>query len=325
MTNKLNIIITLFLLILISACSKDSENFEPNINQESLTKLFDEIQDFQESTTFDATQPFDIVTENRTIISIPGGILIDGSGTEVSGIVEVEYIEILDKSLMAVYHLETESEDKLLESNFNYHLKFTQNGNDLVLEPNAKVIFRVPFDDVPADHYRFYGNNTNEVLSWDLDGNYNGGNIDADLINYTDWVYEDISGQNWSDFGYQFTVDRLGWISISSYYGNDALENTNICVEIPDEIGSANTKAFIIYKNLNSVQELKFNSDNSLFCENLGLTPLNEEVTIISISALADENYYLGMKEVIAGEQESFNIILQKRSKEEILDILGML
>ncbi len=314
-----------FALLIFASCNKDQDDFEPNINESSLANLFAEIQDFGETVSFDSDQAFDIVTENRTIISIPGGILADENGSQITGLVDVEYIEILDKSLMAIYGLETESDNKLLETNFNYYLRFTQNGQEVFIEPGSKVIFRVPYEEAAIDYYRFYGETDSDLIEWNLDGDYNGGNINAEVINYTDWEYDDISGQNWSDFGYQFTVDNVGWMGISSYYGNDALENTSICIDVPQQLGGSLTKAYVIFNNLNSVQELKLDSENSLFCESLGLTPANEEVTVVTISALENDNYYLGMKNIIAGEQEIIAISPTKRSKEEILDILGML
>lgn len=320
---KITLYISLFVLIV--ACTPDKEEFIPSINDSSLESLLEELKGFSDVVTVDPLKGTDVITANESIISIPSGGIVDASGSVILEEVTLEYIEILDQSLMTIYGFNTVSNQKMLETAFAYYLRFTYNGDEVFIDPEKSVTIRVPSQEYGGIMYTFSGIENVNCIDWALNGDYNNGNIMAESIEYGEYDFEDLNGESWSDFGYIINTSMDGWISLSRYFSSDAVENADLCATVPEEIGENTSSVFLVFKDISSVLKLDNGTNSLSYCDIMGIIPKDQDAFLVSLTGLSDDNYYLGLEEIITGERNTFTILPVRKNKEEILDILGML
>ncbi len=320
---KITLYISLFVLIV--ACTPDKEEFIPSINDSSLESLLEELKGFSDVVTVDPLKGTDVITANESIISIPSGGIVDASGSVILEEVTLEYIEILDQSLMTIYGFNTVSNQKMLETAFAYYLRFTYNGDEVFIDPEKSVTIRVPSQEYGGIMYTFSGIENVNCIDWALNGDYNNGNIMAESIEHGEYDFEDLNGENWSDFGYIINTSMDGWISLSRYFSSDAVENADLCATVPEEIGENTSSVFLVFKDISSVLKLDNGTNSLSYCDIMGIIPKDQDAFLVSLTGLSDDNYYLGLEEIITGERNTFTILPVRKNKEEILDILGML
>lgn len=291
MTNPLNIkkapyavLAALFLIIFTISCSSsDNENNLPTavtFNKLKADALNSLTQHFQFNTA-DAYGSF--ITSKGVILSINTSTLTL-NGNPVTGIVDIEYIEIFDGGNMAVtgkhtMGLKPDGNHAMLLSGGEFYINATMNGQQLELNGSIDL----------------------EISTHLTDGD-NGGNPDMTLWNLTEndsvWVADtnfNPAGANGVFLGggqinlgypsYSALVNSFGWTNVDCFY-NDPRAKTTILVAVPEGYNQTNSAVYLHYNGRgNALAQLDtYDTNSHLFSEHYGQIPIGLECHIIFLS-----------------------------------------
>ena len=319
MKHILKLLASFALITLVVSCGKDIDSFEPNAKDGAINEFLQTVQTFEESYTFNSNTAQYIATGNNSIIHVPESAFEYANGEKVIGIVDIEYIEIIDKSLIALYSKPTVTDSELLENERIFYLEASQDGEAIALIDSKKIGLFLSDATASSEAQLYTGALVGSNFTWIRDF--------ENIVEDGNWNTENpLTGENWSDFGYEFEVSNLGWISNAIVSDLNNLDKTGVCIKMPttfDDLGT-NTKVFMIFDLYDSVIELTENDGSGTFCTGVSMTPINQMVTFVSITALGEDNYYLGMESATTAEDLQVNLVPERKTKEQILDILGM-
>lgn len=317
MKGILKILFTLTLLTLIMSCAKERNNFIPDQNDQALEEFLTDVQSLSVEQTIKSNIPHYFYTENGSLIYIPESAFNYATGEKVFGEFTFEYIEIFNSSLLALYEVETATSTKVIENQGVFYLKATQDGQDIFVNNSKPIqVFtkNAEINDFPIVYY------AEEDLAWSASPQV--------LIETGEWSITDpISSQTWSDFGYNYNTSKLGWIMNAVDPEFISEEKSNICVNIPTELAN-NSNVYAVFTDYESIVNLHntndVNGDFTIYCTDNAIIPIGENVTFVAISALNENNYYIGMIETTTDMDTEVSILMEKKTKNQILDILGM-
>ena len=315
--------LTIFLIFLLG-CVDDFERFTPYPPEGDIESFYTKVQTLSEIYSVDAEQGGNIITDHRTILTIPASAFMYPDGAIATGAVEIDFLEIYDKGLMIMYNKPTVSNGRLLESDGVFNISATQNGQNLLIRKGYDLRLRVPNEEPNNAMQLFYGGEENIE---NVDGfNWTPVNRDgstANTIGINEWAWQD-SLDNWFDFGYEFFTDSLTWINIDVFKDIPEDQKTDVCVELPEIYTNTNTVTFMVFRDFDSVVSLYGDSESKLFCEPYGLTPIGFNVTFVVISSQGDDTYHFGIADATIVKDHLEYIVPEPKTIEEILDILGM-
>ncbi|MEM6699794.1 MAG: OmpA family protein, partial [Bacteroidota bacterium] len=124
----------------------------------TLNGLFEEWQQDQEQLyTIDGTKDVRVVGENGTNIWIPKGAFVLADGSQPVGEIELTLKEAYDFSSMLMSDLSTTSGDKLLETGGMVYLNATADGQELEINPEARLTIALPTEEFKEDMQLFTG------------------------------------------------------------------------------------------------------------------------------------------------------------------------
>jgi len=309
--------IAVFLFI---SCGKDSEVFTAYDPTGNIEDFFTETDLPVQEFTGNASNGILIKTENNTFIDIPSNILVDDQGNIVTDGVEIEVIEIFEKSDMVLLNKPTMTKNDYLISRGEFFIKVKKNGKELKVKDGYKYKMYVPNKEPDPEMELFYGNVDSGTLIWEeAEGDQ------RDNIRVNEWQLQD-SSNIYFDFGYELFCDKFTWINIDKYNDIPDEDKTSVCVELPEELYSPqNTVVFMVLKNEYSVVAFSPDADTKRWCEPYGMVPKGWEVFIITISSLGDDVYHFGIVEATITENDVFTIIPEEKTFEEIKTILESL
>jgi hypothetical protein len=336
----------LFLVALgLWGCADDIDEFRPDAPIDpgemelvgDIGNFFDAIDEseFTENFSGYADWGFMIVTKHRTIIDFPPNSLIDPlTGDVVTGLVDVDLIELRTRGEMLLMGIPTESYGTILESGGEFRLTVSQNGKKLGLQPGKQIQFRVEDDNPQNEMELWYTADVTLNAAGDVGTTWDDADDDPNTwsnVNVSEWtVLRDSvngGGDVISGFGYECWSDSLNWINIDVFKGLPDDEVTDACVALPDSFGNTNTIVYLVFEDLNSVINLPGNPETMQFCNyyykltTVGI-PLGASVKFITISELGDDNYYLGLSETIITPDHLENIEPVSKTFEEIKEFL---
>ena len=281
-------------LVLFNACKKedDSPNSNNNNNNNNngsnntnivLDFFKDNLNDAKQITSVDITNGNYLFGNYGTSIYISDCSFLDSDGNQVSGIIDFELIEAQTKLDMLKLNKPTFTSDgQLLVSGGILYVNASQNGEDLIINPNCGLEVSMP---------GYYLNNQ--------DGNMQYFSGDVDLIGVFGWELEEgdtvttIGGGNDSlETGFYFQIDSVGWINCDYFYDTQG-QLTGVEVELPNGYDGSNSQCFIYYNSINSVASLYDGNQDGIFTLGTSYsTPIGMDVKFIAISGDSLDNYY---------------------------------
>ena len=280
----------LIALVLLNACKKEdnSPNSNNNSNNTTANIVLDffkgNLDDAKQIHTVDVTSTVWVYGDLGTYIQISPCSFLDAGGNEVTGEIEFELIEAQTKLDMLKLNRPTFTSDgQLLVSGGILYVNATQNGEDLIINPDCGLqVINMP-------------NTTNNGFNGSMQ--YFSGNVDGDGVFGWDLEEEDtLAVQTWQDdfgtgLGFGFEIDSIGWINCDYFYNTgDSL--TEVQVELPNGYDGNNTQVFIYYNSINSLAGLYDTDQDGVFDLGAGYeTPVGMLVRFIAISGDSVNGY----------------------------------
>ena len=281
-------IFMLIALVLFNACKKEDDSPSGSNNNGSNNTNTNIVLDFFKDNLNEATQitSVDITNGNYiygnnywTYIYISDCSFLDSDGNQVTGIIDFELIEAQTKLDMLKLNKPTFTSDgQLLVSGGILYVNASQNGEDLIINPNCGLNVNMPN----------YSNNSNN-------GNMQYFSGDVDLNGVFGWDLEEdvtvITPQDFDTSGFYFPIDSVGWINCDYFNTNAPL--TGVQVELPSGFNGSNSQCFIYYNSINSLAGLYDGDQNGVFDLGAGYeTPVGMSVKFIAISGDSLNGYY---------------------------------
>ena len=283
------ILITLF-------CKETDELDELSLsgagNIQSLFQVFDQGSKTQRATIDVANFTF-TSQQNVELSADPDAFVFQG-GTPVTGMVDLEFIELFTKADILKYGIQTLTYNReILESDGEFKIEITQDGEKVRLKDGKFMNIKVP-DSTVNDSMQlfrtaeFSWQETNDSISTQLDSYY---------------------GQ----------LSHLNWVNID-YYSKFDFDYTTVQVELPDSTYErANTRVFALFHDQNTVIALDYFSTPVML-------PIGERITIVALSAQDTDSYlYDELSIIIEANHPNVMLSPQPATPDEISDALDRL
>jgi hypothetical protein len=191
------------------------------------------------------------------------------NGNPVTGVINIEYIELFDKGNMLVTNKPTmglmpDGKKNLLISGGEFFIKATQDGVTLETIANINLL-------VPAD---LTGGVDNEMKLWI------GNTEDKDNLVWRE--VGDAAGTNGGKGGvqaegnnYYVTIGNFGWTNVDKFY-SDPRPRTTILADAPDGYDNTNSAIYLSYdgEGQNALAKLDTYTAAGLFSEHYGQIPI---------------------------------------------------
>ena len=297
--------LTLFILItlvLFNACKKEDDSPSGNTNNGSnntnivLDFFKDNLNDAKQVTSLDISAGAWLYGNYGTYIYMSDCSFLDSDGNQVTGTIEFELIEAQTNLDMLKLNRPTFTSDgQLLVSGGILYVNASQNGEDLIINPNCGLEVNMPN----------YSNNSNN-------GNMQYFSGDVDLNGVFGWDLEEdvtvITPQDFDTSGFYFPIDSVGWINCDYFNTNAPL--TGVQVELPSGFNGSNSQCFIYYNSINSLAGLYDGDQNGVFDLGAGYeTPVGLSVKFIALSGDSVNDYYYHITSNTATTMNHYEII----------------
>ncbi|RZJ31819.1 MAG: hypothetical protein EOO48_00865 [Flavobacterium sp.] len=290
-TNIFKSVAILTIATAFTACeSSDSSNNYPTAAQfrEMETAALNSVK---QHFTFDASIGVTATSEHSVNIVIPAGSLIK-NGVTVTGMVDLEFIEIFDGGLMAVTGKPTrgitpDGKLAMLISGGEFFLQATQNGEVLEIDPSQNITLVVPPDnDQPNPDMSLWQGVVTDTIT---------GSNDA-------FVWQPIGqGVNAGAIGiegYYCSFGNFGWTNVDCFY-SDPRPKTTILARVPEGYDNNNSTVYLSYDGQgHSLAKLDTYTADGLFSEHYGQIPIGLECHAIFMT-VQNGTYKYAIKPVV--------------------------
>lgn len=280
---------------LLTSCEKTSNDtnntiMPPSAQDFAAIKAL-ALEDHTQQFEFDAATMGTLITENGVQIEI-NGFCLTNNGNAVTGIVNVDVVEIFERGSMLTTNKTTmgrmpNGDKALLLSGGQFYINATQNGVDLDLSCGMQVTIPTALtggDDLLMTMWQGVTDcdplDPNcDTIVWEQDaeaanqrieigGNPNGGVQTPAIAN----VY------------YTFFQD-FGWTNVDRFF-NDPRPKTTILVDVPEGYDNTNSAVYLSYDGqANALAGLDtYDASSELFSEHYGQIPIGLELHVIFAS-----------------------------------------
>ena len=296
MKKKIQLTGTIFLsLFIIVGCYKeDLQTISTSKKQSTLTGLLKNIAPPMQSFSVSAGQTKTIVGSKGTNITFYPTTFKKKDGTILtSGNVTVVLQEMLSGPDMMLTGKTTTSNGKILISGGQFYINATLNGEQLLINSDAKPQTKIPSFQNTIDMNVFIGNiKTNDSLEGDTSINWEIGK--DSIVQKRDSIYNS-SGIITFDWNYSFGFEKFGYYNCDQFYDWSA-PRTEIKVKTPEGFDHTNTQVYVYFKSINSVIKLEgYDKNTQTFFINHATAPIGLNVTIVVVSK-KDNKHYLEVK-----------------------------
>ena len=211
-----------------------------------------------------------------TYLYMPANNLKDADGDMVTGMVDLELIEIDRRSEMVILNKATtgikpDGSHEALTSNGEFYIRMSQDGEDVTLiEPLTVESYTFSFD---PDMRKFVNTSETEDLIWELALDSivsEGGDIGSQFF---------LSGNDW------------GWVNLDKFNSYPD-PKTNIHAELPDGLNLATAEVYVAFDGEpTTLSQLNVFEDGQ-FAEYYGTIPIGLEVHFIAIYSAGGQLHY---------------------------------
>lgn len=303
-------------LIFLSGCYKDDVEFVTTGADGEFESFYLDIREPADFVLFNVNDGISLETEDLSRIEVPTQAFVDQNLQVIEDQeVRLEYRFIKEKGELIKYNKPTVSNGELLESGGVFLLEAFNPASMEKYDLNPSKSIRILSSDPNPNEEMalFYGDDSSSSYNWEI---------------YSENVQPSVWGDQ-SDstevLGYEFEMDSLTWVNCDVFSNIPENEQTGLCVELPEIYTNINTMLFVVFKERNSVVSLIGNPDIEQFCDPYELMPIGDEIDIISITSFDNGVYYFGMKNVVLSASTQESIEPERKSIEEINEILSTL
>jgi hypothetical protein len=272
---------------------------EPEPKQQGLLTKEDPGSEGDDIQIFRASPKKDIKLTGKkgTVIKIPPNSLADGKGNIIRTDVVIELTEVYSQYDMLLHHLQTVSDNKLLESAGMVYLRITSQNKELCLVPKACYQIEFPTASKANDMHIFYGAGSGPSLNWKQ--------ADADIL------YDQAFVENQRQLDkYVFNGTKLGWINCDHFMGRENM--TRLQVSLTDTV--AMNLCFVL-KRINSVMII----GNTKTGFQSPYMPLGETGTLLAFSLRGNEVLFVS-REVTVSKNGTEALSPEKMSMDAFRD-----
>ncbi|MDG1912985.1 MAG: hypothetical protein P8I55_00135 [Crocinitomix sp.] len=213
--------------------------------------------------------------EKGTYLSLAPNSLIDADGDLITGLVDIELIEVSKKSEMVLMNKATMGKKgpnhTTLISQGEFYVSISQFGTELTL--TSPMTLSTPIDDYDPSMRKFVNISDEEDLLWEMAAD--------SILNEG----EDSTGVALS---YEILPGEWGWTNIDKFY-SDPRPKTEIFAELPEGFDDTNTEVYISYDGESNALAQFDVWTGDRFSEHYGLIPIGLEVHFIAVGIVGDE------------------------------------
>lgn len=268
--------------LILTSCKKE-DTPPPSTNPQTGTPSAQDLGAFfnnnleskAESFSADATNSFTITTSGGTELNFPANAFENSNGTAITGMVDIEVIELLDKRDMLLSNTPTMGNlpgggRAPLISGGQFRITASQNGNEVDLRDGFSYGANVPAPNgVDPNMDLFYGSQNGDTLTWDQS--------DSSFV----WGQGNM---------YQTYFDSLNWINLD-YFMDSTGSNSTVQVEVPAGMNNTNCMLFVSFDGQNSLANI-YNYDNGVFTTAPYYSlPIGTEVHFIALAFINGDPY----------------------------------
>lgn len=303
-------------IIFTFAACQDKDEFTPDPITGDVEDFYEDAQGAFATETFDVTTDYVYITNNNTSIHIPANSLTNSDGSVATGMATITFEDVLNKGELVIHNLPTMSDGELLSSEGAFFFSFTQDENELSIAPGTLLTVRITDPQAEAG-VQLYGG-----FDYDINEDWS---LSSQTMSLETWSFF-WDGKDWDGSGYELYVSETGWYNVSKLIDPAMSASEQICIQLPVELFDGNNSdVFLILDDYDTVIPLEMDSGKMLFCASFSNMPEGTEATIVSISSLGETNYYYGTSHaIISVDTEQITIVPESKTKEQILDLLGM-
>ncbi|MEO8773593.1 MAG: hypothetical protein ABI263_00490 [Gelidibacter sp.] len=272
------VLVTLTLLTLtLTGCSKNDNDYTETITPPSAQQFAgvraQSLENITQHFEFNADDGnITLTTTNGVKISITANCLTK-NGVDISGTVDLEYVEIFEKGNMITTNKPTmgimQNGDKaLLITGGEFFFEATQNG--VPLEINCPILIIVPTS--------LTGGEDPEMIMWN-------GIIDedGDLAWDEEEQRDGKAGVFVEEGNYYAFVQNFGWTNIDRFY-SDPRPKTTIKVQPPTGYNYNNSAVYLSYDGESSALAQLDTFNDGLFSEHYGQIPLGLKAHLLFVT-----------------------------------------
>ena len=274
---KTTLILTLVVSVFLLSQCNDKEPLAPQNSQyttsfssgsEFLASKAPAVQKFAK----DASSYISIISENGYSYDFsPGSLFLNGS--PVVGNVDIEIVEVANKSEMIFSGVTTLAGDRLLASGGMFDISISQGGLPVTL--NGSYSMSIPYKTKDFAMQIFEGE---EVSNPDGSSTVNWVTADSS------WIQQD-STQGSDSGRYYMNLNFLSWCNLDKFY--NATDGGQVRLKLPSECTSSNTTVYMIFEE-NSVVNLFADATLEEFNSGNYILPLGWDIKLLAVCV--DEN-----------------------------------
>jgi hypothetical protein len=294
-SNIFKSLLGLSLIATFTSCISDPDiiDIEPQADGIALNQRFQDNRiNALEEFTIDAATGGVITGSQGTKVSFPANSF-KLNGTLVTGNVDIQLIEIYDKSSMVLKNRTTLGEKpngdrEALKSAGQFFVNAKKGSNDLELAEMALITSRnVAPANVDWEMKVFKAGETLESTDdWvEADEDNNGEQDDV--------KFDEVEGTIGIMVTYNFDLGSFGWSNLDRWY-SFAGPKTQIFIDVPEGFNGDNCAVYLYYDNENTAIARMdiWDEEEELFTEHYGSIPIGLEVHIIMVAEIEGQLHY---------------------------------
>lgn len=233
-----------------------------------------------------------ITTNIGTHFNFSGGSFITMDDQPVTGMIEIEILELYSKGDIVRYGKQTISNGAILRSDGEFYVKAYQNGQDLQIAPGYTYSIQVSNDNADQAMELFEGDDSGETFNW-LTFPQTEPNIwpIPNSVNPSEW--QDSLNFDGFGFGYEIFTDRFDWLNCDAFASYPPDELTTVSVTLPEGYTNENTVVFMVFNDETTVLSMWGDQTTESFMS--GQVPIGVDITIVVMSSTGEEAYQLDL------------------------------
>lgn len=328
---RCSLLYSFLLLLALSSCHKKNADtsFEISDERSQLNSSFSDLRAPSQKFTVRAGIVQTIYGEQGTKISFYPKSFKDHTGNILTGVVNIELIEMYRPGAMIANRAGTTVDGKLLASGGQVYIKATMGGQEIFANKYGIRFRQASASNKPMA--LFYGNTNNpdSLVTWQIGaagtGTTSGATdsvIDsAVVVIITNTGLDTITVAHTPANYYQFdSCVNFNWVNCDYFYGATAKPAEIAVVLGNNGFNQSNTEVFVVLHDINSVTHLgKFSAATATFSLYSGYyLPSGMTIDVIAIAKKSGQYYYYEQKDLQSVDGLLINANMQPQTLDYI-------
>jgi hypothetical protein len=247
MRELLKQILIIAIIPLLAGCAKDIDVFNPvPANSGDINLFFQEVKAEPKLYAWDASEELVVQLPSKGIMTIPANAFVYGeNGQSVTGMVQTNITEIIEKQNLLGNRQNTSSEGMLMDAITTLNIEVFQNDLPIYLAEGVAIQVQVVGENHSAQLRLFSGDDSEGFIDWRETQKGDFPIRPTEIYDEEEKVYLE---------GIEFLTYDLGWIRCGRYLNEDfGMGDAAVCVTLPNGFSSKNTAAFLVFRNFDTV------------------------------------------------------------------------